>query len=310
MSTGKPSPFIFEAGAPTLRSPHVLACLTPWVDVGSVGSSTLTELETHLNAKPLAKLAKPGMFFDFTRYRPNSFFRNGEREIELPNTVLRYAIADGDNDHDFIFMHVLEPHAHGEDYVDAILQLLLSLGVKRYLQVGAMYDVVPHTRPLLVSGQSSDPVTHKRLEERYGVRRSRYEGPTSIMTTLTRDASVRGIEYVSLLARLPQYAPVEEDYAGKLKMLEAIADLYNLEHLELNDLRERAEQQLAQMNTAVDQNPQLRRALEQLEQRYDARQARRMHPQEPSAATQAPEPTQLPPAIEQFLRELDDKPNG
>ena len=45
------------------------------------------------------------------------------------------------------------------------------------------------------------------------------------MTTLTRDASVRGIEYVSLLARLPQYAPVEEDYAGKLKMLEAIADL-------------------------------------------------------------------------------------
>ena len=189
-----------------------------------------------------------------------------------------------------------------------LLQLLLSLGVKRYMQVGAMYDVVPHTRPLLVSGQSSDPVTHKRLEERYGVRRSRYEGPTSIMSSLTRDTSARGIEYVSLLARLPQYAPVEEDQAGKLKMLEAVSDLYSLP-LDLGDLRERAEQQLAQMNTAVDQNPQLRRALEQLEQRYDARQARRMHPQEPSAATQT-EQTQLPPAIEQFLRELDDKPKG
>lgn len=306
MSTGKPSPFVFEPGAPTLRSPHVIACLTPWVDVGSVGSSTLHELETFMNAKPLAKLAKPGMFFDFTRYRPTVFFRNGERQVELPNTVLRYAIGDGDNDHDFVFMHVLEPHAHGEDYVDAVLQLLLTIGAKRYLQVGAMYDVVPHTRPLLISGQSSDPVMHRRLEERYGVRRSRYEGPTSIMTTLTRDAAARGIEYVSLLARLPQYAPVEEDYAGRLKMLEAVSDLYNLP-LDLSDLRERAEEQLVQMTSAVQQNPQLRRAVEQLEARYDARQARRMHPQEPATSDEGD--TQLPPAIEQFLRELGEGGN-
>jgi predicted ATP-grasp superfamily ATP-dependent carboligase len=303
MTTGKPSPFVFEEGAPQLRSPHVLACLTPWVDVGSVGSSTLQDLERHLNAKPLAKLVKPGMFFDFTRYRPTSFFKNGEREIELPNTVLRYAVADGDNDHDFIFMHVLEPHAHGEDYVDAMLQVLLNLGVKRYLQVGAMYDVVPHSRPLLVSGQSSDPETHKRLEERFGVRRSRYEGPTSIMTTLSRDATARGIEYVSMLARLPQYAPVEEDLAGKLKMLEALTDLYGF-ILDLGDLRERAEQQRTQMNQAVEQNPQLRRAVEQLEARYDARHARRMSPQE-TPGGESTEPV-LPPAIERFLRELGE----
>ena len=191
--------------------------------------------------------------------------------------------------------------------MEALLNVLLSLGVKRYMQVGAMYDMVPHTRPMLVSGSSTDTETQKWLEERYSVRRSTYEGPTSIMTTLNQAAAARGIEYVSLLARLPQYAPLEEDYSGKLRMLEALCDMYHFQ-IDLHDLRERSEQQIVHMTSAVDANPQLRRAVEQLEERYDRRQRRRqaqMQQTEGGAATtEQQEPPPLPPAIEQFLREL------
>ena len=303
--TSKPSPFVFQDPLPELRAPHVLACLTPWVDVGGVGSSALTLLEDHLEAKPMAELAKPGMFFDYTRYRPMVSYKDGERVFEKPNTVLRWA--KGQGDHDFIFMHVLEPHAHGEDYVDAILQTMLNLGVKRYFQVGAMYDMVPHTRPLLMSGTSSTPAMQAIIEERYGMRRSNYEGPTSIMSLMQRDANRLGVETMSLLARLPQYAPLEEDYNGRLRVLEALVDLYQFQ-LDLNDLRERAERQTNQMSSAVEANPQLRRALEQLEERYDRRRARRLREQGGSGPeVQAPaEDTSLPlpPAIERFLREL------
>ena len=64
---------------PTLRSPHVIASLTPWIDAGSVGSLTIERLERYMEATDLGKLEKPGAFFDFTRYRPVVYYDNGVR---------------------------------------------------------------------------------------------------------------------------------------------------------------------------------------------------------------------------------------
>ena len=71
---------------PELRDPHVLAVLRPWIDVGSVGTLTLSRLERHLRAQELGRLARPGRFYDFTRYRPRSFLNEGRREFSIPNT--------------------------------------------------------------------------------------------------------------------------------------------------------------------------------------------------------------------------------
>ena len=58
---------------PELKDPHAFAMIRPWVDVGSVGTLTLSRLERFLGSKELGKLARPGNFFDFTRYRPTTF---------------------------------------------------------------------------------------------------------------------------------------------------------------------------------------------------------------------------------------------
>ena len=57
---------------PELNDPHAFAIIRPWVDVGGVGSLTLSCLEDHLGSSELAKLIRPGNFFDLTRYRPFS----------------------------------------------------------------------------------------------------------------------------------------------------------------------------------------------------------------------------------------------
>ena len=59
---------------PDLNEPYVFAILRPWIDMNHVGSLTLNRLETQFGAKELGKLAKPGNFFDFTRYRPTLYF--------------------------------------------------------------------------------------------------------------------------------------------------------------------------------------------------------------------------------------------
>ena len=122
---------------PELREPHAIAMMRPWVDVGSVGTTVLGRLEKYLNASELAKLAEPGRFFDFTRYRPMLRYVNGEREVTIPNTFINYSRAEGLPD--LLFVHLLEPHSLGEEYIDSVLELFKELGVTRYLLVGGMY---------------------------------------------------------------------------------------------------------------------------------------------------------------------------
>ena len=166
--------FEVQEPLPELRDPHIFAILQPWIDVGSVGTLTLGTLESQFNATELGRLARPSQFYDLTRYRPMLYRRGGERVVEIPNTIVRYAQGEGGND--FVFLHILEPHSNGEDFVESLLELADRLNVQRYCQVGAMYGSTPHTRPLLASGQASDPNVQTILE-RAGVRSSNYEGP-------------------------------------------------------------------------------------------------------------------------------------
>ncbi|MBI2852998.1 MAG: PAC2 family protein, partial [Chloroflexi bacterium] len=64
---------------PELSSPHAIVMLDPWINAGNVGSLTLTWLEKHFKAEELGKLSRPGFFFDFTRYRPMSYYEGGQR---------------------------------------------------------------------------------------------------------------------------------------------------------------------------------------------------------------------------------------
>ena len=62
--------FGVKESIPELNKPYVFATLWPWIDVNNVGSTVLNELEAQYGAEELARPAKPGYFFDFTRYRP------------------------------------------------------------------------------------------------------------------------------------------------------------------------------------------------------------------------------------------------
>ncbi len=288
-------PFTIDEPVPELRQPHVLAMLRPWVDVGGVGAGALTGFEQALDPQPLGHLARPGRFFDFTRYRPTAYFKEGQREVDIPNSKLRYARGPGE--HDFLFFHLLEPHASSDEYIEGLLELFQFFGARRYALLGAMYDMVPHTRPLRISGSASDPRVQEILT-RFGARPSRYEGPTTILTMIPAEVTRRGMETMSVLVRLPQYAPLDEDFNGIVRLLELLSEIYDI-RVDLGDLREKAEEQLRQISMAVQANPQLQRAVTHLEERYDARLLRDRT--SPESTTQN---VPLPPAIEQFLREL------
>ena len=288
---------------PELREPHVFAMIRPWVDVGSVGTLTLNRLERFMGSKELGKLHRPGTFFDFTRYRPNMRFVDGVRQVKIPNSTIRYATTE--NGPDYLFFHLLEPHSNGEDYTDSILEVVRYFGVKRYCRLGAMYDAVPHTRPLLVTG-SLGSVEQKRSVPNFKISQSTYQGPTTIMNLLSEGIEKDEIESINFMVHLPQYVQLEEDYAGTSRMIEVLSSVYENIPTDLAPVR-RGQRQYRELNASVDRNNELKTLIQQMEQYYDSQLTAEAEAAAASAEEGgSPGPT-LSPEIEAFLSELGDR---
>ena len=255
---------------PELREPHVLASLRPWVDVNNVGTMTLDELEGRLGAKELAQLARPGDFFDFTRYRPMLSSEEGVRRLKIPNSTLSYARREKGND--FLLLRLLEPHMQGEGFVESLLELFKTLKVKRYCLLGSMYDAVPHTKPLLVSGRATGAEAEKEMKKA-GVQSSNYQGPTSITSLLPLMASDLGVETMTFIVSLPQYVNVEEDYLGKVRLMEILNVLYDIP-IDKKDF-DKAARQRSLINQKVEGSSELKQVLPHLETLYGMRIAKK-----------------------------------
>ena len=292
--------FDIDEPIPELREPHAFAMIRPWVDVGSVGTLTLNRLERYMGSKDLGRLHRPGNFFDFTRYRPNMRFVDGARQVKIPNSTIRYATTE--EGPDYLFFHLLEPHSNGEDYTDSILEVVRHFQVKRYCRVGAMYDAVPHTRPLLVTG-SLGAVEQKRPVPNLKLQQSTYQGPTTIMNLLSEGIERDQIETINFMVHLPQYVQLEEDYVGTSRMIEVLSSVYENIPADLAPVR-RGQRQYRELSATVDRNSELKTLIQQMEQYYDSQLT--ANP-EPTSSTRSNPPPTLSPEIEAFLSELGDR---
>ena len=286
--------FELQEPVPELRDPHLLVVLRPWIDVGSVGTLALATLEAHFDAKELGCLHRPGEFYDFTRYRPTIYRREGERQVVVPNSVLWWARGTGS--HDWLFLHLLEPHIKGEELIESVVALMEPLRVRRYGLIGAMYGASPHTRPLLASGTVSEGDVEERLGH-LGVHTSSYEGPTSVMALATEEARRRGIEVLSMLVQLPPYARMEEDHKGQEALLRYLGALYDWD-LDLTEIAKEGARQYAEMDRAMQADRQMRGIVRRLEEAYDAEVGQTPH--------QEGVTPDLPPVVEDFLRDLEE----
>ncbi len=298
--------FELKDPVPELNRPVAVAMLRPWIDVGRVGTLALNTLQRHLGAQELGRLAEPGKFFDFTRYRPRMRTVNGQRVFTTPNTIIHHAHDDSTN-RDYIFLHIREPHAFGEVYCGAISEVLSHFDVQEYCRVGGMYDSVPHTRPLLVTGTMTDEQASK-ASGLISQRRSTYQGPTSIVNMVSEMVTANEVPSTSLMAHLPQYMQLDEDHMGCSRIVEILCAMYDLPQ-SLSD-RARGERQYEDINKAVANNPEVRSLIGRLESYYD-----RVRATGGQAEDEEDETAELAPDVEQFLRQVtgeaedDDDPD-
>ena len=258
--------FQLHEPVPECNEPYVLATLHPWIDVNNVGSLVLNELEARFGAKELGALSRPGHFYDFTRYRPTIHLEDGIRDMSIPNTTIRHAKREGQND--LILLRLLEPHTNSELYINSVVKLLKTFKAKRYILLGSMYDMVPHTRPLLISGYGMGEEALLDMKKISALPIT-YHGASTIVNLITKKAAESGIAAIVLIVSLPQYVVFSEDYVGKVRLMEILNTLYNIP-VDKEDF-EKALEQRNVISERMESSPEVKMLLPQLESMYDMR---------------------------------------
>ena len=250
---------------PEMENTIAISMLRPWIDVGRVGTLALKKLQKHLDAKDFAKLSAPGKFFDFTRYRPRTKLIDGKKVFIKPNTIVKHGY-DANSDQHFLFLHIREPHNFSEEYTDSLVELLKFCDVKEYCRIGGMYDSVPHTRPIRITGNLKEDQQIK-ASGLIHPRRSIYQGPTSIVNQVNEDLDVLNVFNTTLMAHLPQYVQLDEDHLGTARLLEVLCSIYGFP-MDLADKTQGTEQYQG-INESIDSGGEMGNLIKQLEMYYD-----------------------------------------
>ena len=129
-----------------------------------------------------------------------SLVDGGTRRLTWPTTRVSWCRPPGAG-FDLVLVRGIEPNMRWRAFCDEILDVVRNLDVRTVVTLGALLSDTPHTRPTQVNGTAYD----SEAATRYGLTRSRYEGPTGIAGVF-QDACVNaGIPAVTFWAAVPHY---------------------------------------------------------------------------------------------------------
>ena len=125
---------------------------------------------------------------------------------------------------DVLLLRAPEPNFRWKAFCSTVLGVAKLAGVTELITLGALLADSPHTRPVPVSGSTTDPV----LMERMSLMPSTLLGPVGITSVLNEMASREGIASASLWAAVPHYLAEPPCPKATLALLGAIEDAMGL----------------------------------------------------------------------------------
>ncbi|MFG2289036.1 PAC2 family protein [Streptomyces sp. NPDC048595] len=225
-------------GVPELIDPVMVAAFEGWNDAGDAASAAVAHLDREWKGEVFAALDAED-YYDFQVNRPTVFLDGGVRKITWPTTrlsVVRVGDANGKGRaRDLVLVRGIEPSMRWRSFCNEILGFAHELGVEMLVVLGSLLGDTPHTRPVPVSGVTSDADLARRLD----LEESRYEGPTGIVGILQEACTHAGVPAVSLWAAVPHYVSQPPNPKASLALLNRLEDLLDIS-IPLGELSEDA----------------------------------------------------------------------
>jgi predicted ATP-grasp superfamily ATP-dependent carboligase len=248
---------------PVVRGPVIIAAFEGWNDAGEAASTAARHLAEVWDAQPFASI-DPENFYDFTSTRPEVVIVDGfRRKIEWPANDFASAEISG-TQRDVIICLGTEPQLKWRTFAEAVLEVAQTTGAELVISLGALLADVPHSRPTRVTGTSVDDA----LIQRFGLVRSRYEGPTGIVGVLHDTFADHEIPSCSLWATVPHYLPSTTSPKAALALVERLAEMLAVA-IPTIELEIGAVDYERQVNDVVDTDDEMRGFVRTLEEGYD-----------------------------------------
>src|SRR5450755_1445019 len=253
-------PLQWEHRPDGLRAPALVCAFKGWNDAADAASSAITFVGTALGAQRFATI-DPEEFYDFQATRPRVKLVDGPaREIVWPAVELFEARVPR-APRDLILLSGSEPSFRWRTFCELIVELAEALGTQLVVTLGALLADVPHTRPVSVTGLSSDPALVARL----GLAPSSYEGPTGIVGILHAACQQAGLPSASLWAAVPHYIAATPNPKAALALVRKLEGLVGVA-VDGSDLEHASSDYDRQVNVAVQSDPDVQAFVERLEQ--------------------------------------------
>lgn len=218
---------------PELVDPVMVAAFEGWNDAADAASNAVRHLAEVLDADLFGAMDAED-YYDFQVNRPVlALDDDGEREIVWPTTrfsVARVPVASQRTGtveaayRDVVLVHGIEPNMRWRSFCEELFDLARDLGVTTIVSLGALLADVPHTRPVPVSGSSSN----EELQGAHGLDKPTLQGPTGINGVLQEMARHEDIDLVSFWAAVPHYvaqAPCPKATLALIRRIEDVLDL-------------------------------------------------------------------------------------
>jgi proteasome assembly chaperone (PAC2) family protein len=253
---------------PPTNVPTMVVAFGGWVDAGEAATGAMRSLVRQLAAAPLASI-DPEDFCDFTQLRPVvRLSAKGERTIRWPRIAF-WTWQPPEDSAGLLLFRGVEPQQRWRTYATLLLDVAARCGVQQIVSLGAVLAAVPHTRPPLVTGSSTDPAWQARFEAcGMRTRRARYEGPTGIATIVMDAARRRGMASCNVRGQAPHYLGNTTNPAVSRALLIAVAHLLDLE-LDVAPFEAAVRAFRTQYDQAVAKDAAVQAYVRQLEQDYD-----------------------------------------
>jgi proteasome assembly chaperone (PAC2) family protein len=217
-----------------LRDPVVIAAFEGWNDAAEAATGAVDHLIDEWDAE-LVTAIDPEDYYDFQVNRPQvGFDSEGVRRLTWPTTRVFLARPD-DTDRDVLLIRGIEPNMRWKQFTHEILGVCQELGVEMVVTLGALLADSPHTRPVPVTGTSSDEGLARSLH----LEPSRYEGPTGIVGVVQDACTRAGVPALSIWAAVPHYVAQPPCPKATLALLSHVEDLLDVP-IPLGDLPEDA----------------------------------------------------------------------
>ncbi len=273
---------------------RMIGSINGFTDAGQVIEQMAHNILNKLDAE-LVVVFDNDELLDYRARRPSMFFEKDHLATYEPALLGVYLVRD-ESGIPFLFLHGYEPDFRWEAFADAIEEIIETFAVTDFTWVHSIPFPVPHTRPvgITVSGN------RKELIERFSEWRPETQVPGNVVHLLEYRLTRMDVPVVGFVLLVPHYLN-DSDYPNAavtgFELITAATGLV----FPTDQLRDEGVRFIERLEKKMEENEELAKLVENLEQGYKSDRATSFGVQISSPKAQEPNADDIAAELEDYL---------